>query len=344
MGAPVKDNILSLENEANLHMLCNMLRRSQGFRIGFARANHRTLRDRMAAEIRCRLPGTKIREIQLDRTSEAGVVTQLEAALGDEQPDALFVYGLESTFDLTVRQSPKMTILNLNRNYCGKRFPFPVVFWMPEFGIREFMKQAPDFWAWRSGLYLFTGEEEDIAATRSVLERGFDWNLNLTEKRERREVLQHLLAELQAQPQPDQRELARLHALVGEAAGFEGECSVACEHLERARQLYRRLRDERGEANCIRAIGDREFFEARYNKAAERFRDALQMYRKIGDTLGEAHCIWTLGNVVFQQGRNKEAADQYRTALPMYRQLRGSARRGQLHPGTGGRCTLRGPV
>src|SRR5437016_3243921 len=100
MSTPVTETALSVDNELSLRMLCNMLRRGHGsFTLGFARANHRTLRDRLVGEVRRRFSDQRIREVQLGR-GEEGVVTQLEALLGDDQPDAVFVYGLETAFDL----------------------------------------------------------------------------------------------------------------------------------------------------------------------------------------------------------------------------------------------------
>ena len=65
---------------------------------------------------------------------EAGFAEQWEAALSGRNPAALFVFGLENMLDLQSGYTHALAVLNLNRGYVAKRFPFPVVFWAPEIG------------------------------------------------------------------------------------------------------------------------------------------------------------------------------------------------------------------
>ena len=155
MPVKLSEVSFSVENRVELTALCTMLELASGFTLGFARVNHPSLRERLVEEVKRRLPRMQIQEIQLDRESRAGVVAQLEDRLADPHPAALFIHGLEGMFDLSLKQSPKMDILNLNRDFFAKRFPWPVVFWVPEFAMREFSRQAPDFWSWLSGTYHF---------------------------------------------------------------------------------------------------------------------------------------------------------------------------------------------
>ena len=171
MPAKLSEVSLSVENRVELTALCNMLELASGFTLGFVRVNHSGLRERLVDEIRRRRPQMQIQEIQLDRQSRAGVVAQLEDRLGDAHPGALFVHGLEGMFDPSLEQSPKLDILNLNRDFFAKRFPWPVVFWVPEFAMREFSRQAPDFWSWRSGTYHFVGQEGDAGETLAAVAR-----------------------------------------------------------------------------------------------------------------------------------------------------------------------------
>src|ERR1019366_284025 len=198
---------LSPENQVGLATLARMLELASGFTLAFVRVNHASLRDRLVDELLARFPQKNILRLTLrppleDGTVVHGVVTQLLDAAGDSRPDAIFVLGLDTMFDPAARDSPALDILNLNRSYLAKRFSCPVVFWIAEFGMRELMSRAPDFWRIRSGKYHFVGETEDARSTLERVEDGFDWSLGLREKHERTEILQHVLKEVESAAQP----------------------------------------------------------------------------------------------------------------------------------------------
>jgi tetratricopeptide (TPR) repeat protein len=311
----------SVHNPVELAALTRMLELAQGFTLGFARINHPSLRERLVREIRRRFPRKRIAEVTLDRGAAGGVVTQLEKALGEERPEALFVYGLEGMFDLQVEQSPAMDILNLNRNYCGKRFPWPVVFWLPEFAMRELSRQAPDVWAWRSGTYYFIGEEEDARQTLGRLEEGFGWSLSLREKRERREILQHVLAELEKSGQPDSRVLAKVLERLGNAAHFEGESAGSEGYYPKALGVYRQLGDKLGEANCVQALGEVALSQARYEEAGRLYSQALPIHRQISDRRGEANCLLSVGRLARITGDTATMVQAFTEAERIYRSI-----------------------
>jgi hypothetical protein len=204
------------ENSQELAALCRMLTRASGFRLGFVVANHPSLRDRVVQDCE-RSCGLRPRVITLDGHAPEGIVAQLEQAIGDDRPAALFVYGLESMLDLRVRQSPAMDLLNLNRDYCWQRFPWPIVVVAPSFAVREFARQAPDFWSSRTGVYRFSGDQDDIKETLAGLDVDYDWSLDVGAKRERREILEQLQVELDDQPDEDPAITVELLSLLARA-------------------------------------------------------------------------------------------------------------------------------
>jgi tetratricopeptide (TPR) repeat protein len=313
---------LSLENQVELEALCNMLRLARGFVLGFARVNHPGLQRRLIDEIRCRCPEKQILELTLDPRSGAGIVAQCAEATGSSHPDALFVHGLESVLDLTERQSPAMTLFNLNRDYAANRFPIPVVFWAPDFAMAEFARQAPDFWSVRSGTYCFTGDDAEARTSLGRLEEGFDWSLSRKEKLERGRILEHILAELEADPAVEPHTLARVLSLLADTERFRSRPDREERYLRQARDHYERAGDRGGEANCIQALGDVERMLARYEEARSAYEEALPIYREVRARLGEANCIQALGDVERMLARYEEARSAYEEALPIYREVR----------------------
>lgn len=259
---------LAEENRQELAALCRMLTRARGFRLGFVVANHPSLRRRIALDCE-QICGVRLREVTLDAHAPEGIVAQLERAVGDDQPAALFVYGLESMLDLRLRQSPAMDLLNLNRDYCWQRFPWPVVFVAPLFAVREFARQAPDFWSGRTGVYRFTGDRDDIKETLAGLGIDYDWSLEAGSKLERREILENLQAELENQPDEDPAITVELLSLLAQAAAFEHDWSTQQRLLTQALPIYRQIGARLGEANAIQALGDVALQQARYEEAAE---------------------------------------------------------------------------
>lgn len=304
---------LTLENRVELRRLCNLLRRAGGFTLAFASVAHRRLRERLVAAIQSELPETEIVEVALKPT--ASVVAQLEAAAG-RAPGAMFIYGLETLLDLTRPQSEALAMLNLNRGYCIRRFPWPVVFWGPRFVLREFARQAIDTWSGRSGVYHFEGAGEDARATLADQARDYAWSLSLKDKRERKEVLLQALAELE--PTGASKELAEALFLLARAAGFEGDSSAQAQYLERALRLYREMGDRLGEANCIQSLGDAAKGRARYEEAEARYAQALPLYREIGDRHGEAGCLYNHGKLLRSVNRTEGARAAFAEAARIY--------------------------
>jgi hypothetical protein len=81
----------------------------------------------------------------------------------------------------------------------------------------------------------------------------------------------------------------------------------------------RRLGDDAGEANVLRAIGEVQQFRDEREAALESYAAALALYRAVGSKLGEANVLLAIGDVQ-QDGEEMEAAlESYAAALALYR-------------------------
>ncbi|MGH8887395.1 MAG: hypothetical protein ACRDYX_19965, partial [Egibacteraceae bacterium] len=237
MSAVAHETGLEDRNRQELEALCRMLTRARGFRLGFAVANHPSVRERLVAQCRAAC-GIEPMEVTLDPARPQGVVAQLEQAVGDVRPAAMFVHGLESMLDLRVRQSVAMDLLNLNRDCCWRRFPWPVVFVAPLFAVREFARQAPDFWSGYSGIYHFVGDREDVRQTLSSLGVDLDWSLERRSKLERREILEQVRTELEEWEDDDPAIKAELLSLLARAAAFESDLVLQERFVTEALAVY----------------------------------------------------------------------------------------------------------
>ena len=67
----------------------------------------------------------------------------------------LIVRGLEKSIGTFGEYPPVLQDLNFVRDAYKYRFPYPMLFVLPDYAITRLAKFAPDFWAWRSGVFLF---------------------------------------------------------------------------------------------------------------------------------------------------------------------------------------------
>jgi hypothetical protein len=131
------------------------IRLSQGqFRLILVRCNYAALRDRMVQRLR-ELSPIPIRELVLPESVKT-LYTTIQAELGDEVPQALMVFGLESVSDL----SAVLTSSNHVREEFRNNFPLPLLLWVNDEVLQKLIQLAPDFESWATSVEfkLTTGE------------------------------------------------------------------------------------------------------------------------------------------------------------------------------------------
>jgi len=172
----------------------NLLQRAQDFSLAFARINMLTERERLVAEIRRRLEsrGIKLFEVHLPASTVdllAEILEQLKGqhffSLKSSQSDrsridataqqVIFVYGIERSILSSESYHPTLAVLNYKRELFRDRLPVPIVFWLPEYALSAIAEGAPDFWAWRSGVFEFvTPRQETEKMWRAEQTKGDD--------------------------------------------------------------------------------------------------------------------------------------------------------------------------
>jgi WD40 repeat protein/tetratricopeptide (TPR) repeat protein len=138
---------VAANNESSLKALVRAIRLSQGqFRLILVRCNYGVLRDLMVQRLR-ELSPVEIREIVL-LESVKSLYTSIQAKLGDEIPQALMVFGLESASDVKAVLKSSNTI----REEFSKHFPFPLVLWINDEVLKKLLRVAPDLESWATSV------------------------------------------------------------------------------------------------------------------------------------------------------------------------------------------------
>ncbi|MCT7980709.1 nSTAND1 domain-containing NTPase [Laspinema olomoucense] len=156
------------QNQQALAELIWAVEMSRGqFKLMLVRCNYGTLRDVLVQQLReqCTL---NIREIVLEPTVKQ-VYSSLRERLGDEIPDAVMIFGLESAAALDV----VLTSLNQVREEFRKNCPFPVIFWINDEVSVQLTRLAPDFESWASLSEFAIAPEDLLAALTEETDRLF---------------------------------------------------------------------------------------------------------------------------------------------------------------------------
>ena len=175
-----------LDSEATeeYQALRRSLARNRGFGLFFVQCSPAT-GSQVTAELERDLSDRKIAKLEFNEPIDS-LYHEVSALSEQQDIDILFISGLEHsliayenyTWGTAEERSPEDNIkrltqakegvprflgyLNLQRDRFRDDFDFALVFIVPIFGIDYFIKRAPDFFDWRSGLFRFIPQKEDI--------------------------------------------------------------------------------------------------------------------------------------------------------------------------------------
>ncbi|TRU22888.1 MAG: tetratricopeptide repeat protein [Microcystis aeruginosa Ma_SC_T_19800800_S464] len=159
--------------------LLRSLRRKNGFNLLFVRCSP-VQADEIIRGISQDLPNKNIQVLQLDSETD-NLYEKIVDLPNYTNLNILFVRGLENAllrYEEAESQSyflssqspvyggtwagvPKILgYLNLSRERFERQFPFTLVFLLPEFALRYFIRRASDFFDWYSGVYEFPTDKD----------------------------------------------------------------------------------------------------------------------------------------------------------------------------------------
>jgi tetratricopeptide (TPR) repeat protein len=205
------DQDVEISKEESYQSLQNALSRNQGFGLYFVRSSPIQTQN-IIEDIKRDLPNKKIDVLPL--TDEVDNLFNLITNFPDYQNlNVLFISGLElSLLGYEERESEGLFLpsqsavyggtwagiprilghLNLSRERFREHFPFSIVFCLPEFALRYFIRRAPDFFDWRSGVYDFPTEQDLVNLEAYRLVYGKDTDIEIYQTWTSQEQLQRL--------------------------------------------------------------------------------------------------------------------------------------------------------
>ncbi|MEI6065401.1 MAG: tetratricopeptide repeat protein, partial [Pseudanabaena sp. ELA748] len=193
---------LPLDADEAYRSLVRSLRRTDGFALLFVRCSP-VQGDRIITDVRADLPSKTIEVLELKESID-NLYDHVAGLPNREQINILFIKGIEySIFAYEDREMNDVNLrsqssvyggtwqgiprvlghLNLSRERFRDNFKFCVVFLLPEFALRYFIRRAPDFFDWRSNIYDFP-TEKSLVDQESYRLVSLDGSLSLDEYRQ----------------------------------------------------------------------------------------------------------------------------------------------------------------
>ena len=344
---PIDDETAVEPEDLTIRRLVRALDYAEGFWLGLVKCNARAQRRRVAAVCKELLDSLKIRLVEIELAEpttdllpilqerlaqERGGREQVNALSDEEtastgQPKlAIFVYGLEHSIPSTDAYPPVLSSFNLKRESFRREVPCPLVLWLPEYALTALARGAPDFWAWRSGLYEFAPEREQadqsLAAVRGEAMYAIE-SLSERAKRERLAMLKGLLAdylELGKSPREQGAQANILHG-IGLVHEMLGELAEAKQAYEASLAISRDLADKGGESSTLHQLGILAQNTGDLDKARRLYSESLEIKKTLGNQRGIASTLHQLGWLAQAQGDLAEARRLYSESLEIDKKL-----------------------
>ena len=239
----------------------------------------------------------------------------------------LIIQGLEKSIGVFGEYPPFLQDLNFVRDAYKKTVPHPILFILPDYAINRLAKFAPDFWAWRSGVFRFkTLEKTRDNAIAQTLESNIEIDrVEPQEKQERIEILQSLLMEYK--PTCEQtndgnlRRYSNILLELGTAYISQHQPKTAREYLAEALQIADKLADVNFKRQVLNKIGDAFAEERKFETAINYYQQGVDIAKELKNRNCESYALFKLGNAYFDLRQFLKATEYYQQCLEIYQEL-----------------------
>ena len=239
----------------------------------------------------------------------------------------LIVRGLAKSIGVFGEYPPILQDLNFVRDAYKTSVPHPLLFVLPDGAITRLAKFAPDFWAWKSGVFLFatpetTREEARIQTLDCDNPVG---SSSQPESQERIDLLERLLMEYQPSGRPCPPEsrstCATILQQLGAAYLSRSQAAKAQEYLQEALKLAQRLNNSSLTAEVYQYLGRVYSRRRQFSKAISSHETALKQFEEMKNPGSVAESLFDLGNVYLQLGDVQQANLYYQQCLEIKQEL-----------------------
>jgi tetratricopeptide (TPR) repeat protein len=241
---------------------------------------------------------------------------------------AIFVYGLKNSISSSAPYHPLLAVINYKRENFREQIPGPLVLWVPEYVLQASIEGAPDFWAWRSGVFEFAAPQLELekSLTLAPERRHVELSRMLAEeKRHRLQLFSSLLAEYESRADTETHETMVVRGDLLNRLGmlyyFLGELEKALEYLEKSLAIKREIEDRAGMIPTLHNMAHICLQNQQLKAALQAFGEALQLSHETKNAEGLFNVSRDLGTLLCQAGQKEQGPTLLRQALEVGQQM-----------------------
>ncbi|HBL58909.1 MAG TPA: hypothetical protein DDZ80_10440 [Cyanobacteria bacterium UBA8803] len=300
-------------NQNSLNTLIRAIKGGQGnFSLILARCNYTTLREQIVQQLQEQCPLT-VRELLLEQSVKT-LYSTIETKLGQEEPSAVMVFGLESVSALEQLLRATNRVREEFRN-----FAFPLVLWINDEVLQKLIRLVPDFESWATSVEFKIATAELIDFIEQTTDKVFakildaganlfldNAALNLGIGSPRRVELESARRELQNRGMNlDPALEASLEFVLGRNAG--DSLKQSRHHYERSLAFWEQS-DNLERRGCLLfflglwwhtyALGHRNKYETACHRAKDYFQQAVEVFEQAKRSDLAAKFINALGDAL----------------------------------------------
>ncbi|MFV9631808.1 MAG: tetratricopeptide repeat protein [Methanosarcinales archaeon] len=316
---------LTGEHLLTLDELITLLSISDDFTIAFVRCNELVLRNTLSTTIEKRMhDDIYIYNIKMgeDATNllqllNDAVTSELYSSLKEENKKiAFFIYGLDEAVEKKNQQgrSEALLLLNMMREDFQK-IQHPLIIWINKASLILILKEAQDFFSWRTTVFEFDMEHEK--EIRPITDFGDTDLVFLTreELEDRWDYYNRLLRDYKEKGIDDAYKIGHWSFQLGMIKLLMGYAEESVEFFEESLVKWREIGDRKGEGAPLGNLGLAYSYLGQAEKAIEYYGQALEISKEIGDRCGEGTLVGNLGSAYHKLGQVEKAIEYYEQAL-----------------------------
>ncbi|MDZ8069494.1 MAG: tetratricopeptide repeat protein [Nostoc sp. DedQUE08] len=258
------------------------------------------------------------------------------------EPDkklVLIIIGSEKSIGLSGEYPPVLQDLNFVRDAFTSSVPHPILIFLPDHALTRLAKYAPDFWAWRKGVFYFQTVQstQELAIEKTIQSERILGSLDLAERQGRIDLLERLLME----ESTDVRTRITILQELGAAYKSIAEVEKAEYFLLKALKLTEEDENLAGiKASVLHELGDTYHDLGEWDKAVTLhelagiytnkgdvdkaialYNQSLEITERIGDVQTKAVTLHELAGIYANKGDVDEAIALYKWTLEITERL-----------------------
>lgn len=312
---------LSPENHASFQRLCKSLLHGPAFQLLLIDCRDERLQQQLLTLLEPVLTTAKQATASIRLGEDIADVFALEALLQQAAGSHEVIHLLGAARWLDERQHPgRWAALNVLRERIATQLGRKLLWWLDEDSIAQMVSLAPDWWAWRGGIFTFSSSAPPLPAQHDLQPRFAQIN------RQSQEKAAHRIAELHSWLAQDiDPELALpLQIELGDLLQANGQLDAALQRYQQhALPLAQDLADDRTHAILQGRIAEILFRRGQYDEVLRiRQQEELPVYQHLGDTRSIAITQGRIADILYQRGQYDEALRiRQQEELPVYLRL-----------------------